>query len=384
MQKNLYFYSDAKEWGGQEILSAQIASILAEAKNNSDENLYKVHFFYANENFEIALSKNIFLFKLPFHSQGPFPIIRDFLWSKINGKIKRKSGVLKKIFQEVQNTNKNFTEIIICPGNIERCLPAIEAASKLKIKIKSYYPMAFTQKESRANFGFIRDKLAFFIYPKINSWVVNTEYQKKLLQRFIKKNVPVQILPNPLTFNKTAKVKIPEKIQNITTIGRIYFKQKGQEIIPFILKQAKSENIFLKFHIIGNGPDLKNLNIQIKKYHLKNFVEKVPWANTDTIQNILTEKTDLLFIPSKFESGPIVLFEALECGIPVLIANEPYVQDYKLPSWMLYTPGSAEDALQKIQEMPQNFCLEEFEEIRKHLFIGRSRKEFKAQVLNLF
>ena len=59
--KSISFYSDAPEWGGQEILSARIASILAETND--------VTFFFSCDKFADVLPANVKRVKLPFHSQ---------------------------------------------------------------------------------------------------------------------------------------------------------------------------------------------------------------------------------------------------------------------------------------------------------------------------
>ena len=57
MSKHLYFYSDALEWGGQEILAARIANILADK--------YQVHFFFSSEKFKTALNSSVEKISLP-------------------------------------------------------------------------------------------------------------------------------------------------------------------------------------------------------------------------------------------------------------------------------------------------------------------------------
>lgn len=366
MRKSLYFYSDAPEWGGQEILAARIANILAEK--------YRVHFFFSTEQFKNALCDAIEKVQLPYHSQGPFPIIRDRLSKKIK--------IAQKLFLEIGAGSEDFKKLVICPGNIERCIPAIIASRQLKLEVISYYPMAFTQRESQANLGFFRDLLALRVYPKISQWIVNTPYQEKLLRRFIKKNCAVYQLSNPLTFEKIAEPKKPESIRNITTIGRIYFGQKGQEIIPQIANKITGEKPF--FTIIGQGPDSEKLTRMVSQKNLQGNFNFVSWASSTGIQEVLQNQTDLLLITSKFESGPMVLFEAIQCGVPVLIANEEYVKDYHLPQWMTYEPGNADDAVKKIRDYPSAWNAEEFISIRQRLFAGRTNEDFEAQVLKIF
>ena len=151
-KKSISFYSDAPEWGGQEILSARIAAIVAETND--------VTFFHSCEKFADSLPASIKQIKLPFHSETPFPIIRD--------RLKGKTRKAKELFQK-----EHIQSLVICPGNIERCLPGLWAAKKLDIPVVSYLPLSFSQKETHANLGWLRDIFADTIYRKVDSWVVN-------------------------------------------------------------------------------------------------------------------------------------------------------------------------------------------------------------------
>ena len=367
MSKHLYFYSDAPEWGGQEILAARIANILSQS--------YQVHFFFSSRKFETELFPGVERILLPYHSQGPFPIVRD----RLSGKATQ----ARKIFLNHGAGKGDFQKLIVCPGNIERCIPGIRAAHKLGLKIISYYPMAFTQKESLAKFGALRDRLALKVYPLISNWIVNTPYQERLLRRFIPGETKVFQLPNPLTYQEDSAPKKPVSIRQVVTIGRLYFGQKGQQIIPEIASYLEDDS-GIRFHVIGQGSDANKLKQIVAAKNLKDRVFYTSWASPAEIREQLLKYTDILLIPSKFESGPMVLFEALQCGVPVLVADEEYVKDYHLPEWMTFTPGDAQDAAQKIVDMADSWNAEEFEATRKFLFAGRNDEEFQQQVFRIF
>ena len=96
--KSISFYSDAPEWGGQEILSARIATILAETN--------EVTFFFSCDKFAEVLPTNIRRVKLPFHSQTPFPIFRDRFKGKTQ---KAKELFLPKMQQRINSTQPKTT-----------------------------------------------------------------------------------------------------------------------------------------------------------------------------------------------------------------------------------------------------------------------------------
>lgn len=359
--KSISFYSDAPEWGGQEILSARIASILAETND--------VTFFFSCDKFADVLPANVKRVKLPFHSQTPFPIIRD----RFKGKTKK----AKELFQR-----ENVENLVLCPGNIERCLPGLWAANKLHLPVISYLPLAFTQSETRANLGMWRDMLARPVYGRVDSWIVNSPYQKRLLERFVKSDI--DILPNPLAWHTSAPARMPRTQMNVAIVGRIFFEQKGQDILPEVARILKERGLDVLFSIIGEGPHEKALRQKINREGVENNIEFCGWMPPEQVQSKLLNDIDLLLIPSHFESGPIVLFEALQCGCPVLVANAEYTEDYALPSWMLFKEGNAVDAAQKIEQYASNWNEIQFQELRDRLFLGRTDDDFKNNVIRIF
>lgn len=360
-KKSISFYSDAPEWGGQEILSARIASIVAETND--------VTFFYSCEKFAGFLPESVKQVRLPYHSETPFPIIRD----RFGGKTQKAEELFKK--NGVQN-------LVLCPGNIERCLPGLWAAKRLGIPTVSYLPLAFTQRETHANLGWIRDILANRIYGKVDRWIVNSPYQKRLMARFVKSDV--ETLLNPLAWDISAPPRKPQASLNIAIVGRIFFEQKGHDILPEIARLLQEQNADVRFTVIGEGPHESALRQKLKNKGVEDLVKFTGWMPPEKVQEKLIKDIDLLLIPSHFESGPIVLFEALQCGCPVLVADAEYTEDYILPPWMLFKEGSAGDAAEKILHYAENWNEAEFQDLKNRLFLDRTDDDFKRNVSRIF
>ena len=360
-KKSISFYSDAPEWGGQEILSARIAAIVAETSD--------VTFFYSCDKFADFLPASVKRVKLPYHAETPFPIIRD----RFNGKTKKAKEIFKK---------ENIQNLVLCPGNIERCLPGLWAANQLGLPTVSYIPLAFSQSETHANLGKLRDILAKRIYSKVDHWIVNSPYQKRLMARFVEKDI--ETLLNPLVWDISAPAKKPQSRLNIAILGRIFFEQKGHDILPDIAFQLKKNHADVHFTVIGEGPHETILRQRIKQKGVEDLIEFTGWIPPEKIQDKLLNEIDLLLIPSHFESGPIVLFEALQCGCPVLVADADYTDDYVLPPWMLFKEGSATDAAEKILHYAENWNEPQFLDLRERLFLDRTDEDFKRNVSRIF
>lgn len=74
----------------------------------------------------------------------------------------------------------------------------------------------------------------------------------------------------------------------------------------------------------------------------------------------------------------------MQCGLPVLVANEEYAKEYELPDWMLYRPGDLSDAAAKLQDLSKSYDREIFIQTRTRLFKNRSDVEFASRVLAIF
>lgn len=362
---SLFFYSDASEWGGHEALSARIASALAESGN------WDVSYMFYTDQFEHVLSEKVRRIRVPYCASTPFPIIRDRSYKKR----KMAKGLLLR---------ERPHYLVICPGNIERCMPMVLAAEELGIPLVNYYPMGFTQVESGAVLGKARDWLALSIYPKYSQWIVYSDSQERLLRRFIKPETPVRQIPIPLPWGELLPPRMPGRVLKLATIGRVYFGQKGQDVIPPLAARLRDAGMDVHFSILGTGPHEQKLLELAKSYGVEDRVSLHKWVPSSEVRRLLREEFDALFIPSHFESGPIVLFEALECGIPVIVADADYVADYNLPAWMVYRKTELSDAFQKIKDLSTNWNEGEFHSARERLFAPRTDSAFRDTVHQVF
>lgn len=367
MQKqdnSICFYSDSAEWGGHEILSARIANVLSGYFPN-------LHFVFSNPNFESSLKNSISKIRLPFASKNPLPILRDRAF--------KKKRFVQKLLEDLSPRL-----LIVCQGNIERCIPAILAAHALHIEVASYLPMAFTQSEVHARFGAFRDFLARTIYAKVSRWIVISGYQAKLLRRFVSDRTPVHILPNPLSWNFVSEPRQPSRFPKIAVIGRLYFAQKGQDFVPALAQKLTQEKFPCSFEIFGDGPDKKRLEDLIEKKSVKETVHVHDWISKEELLQKLKSEIDIVFICSHFEGVPMILIEALQCGIPVLIAREGYTEEFHFPEWMSFENGNLDDAAKKLMEFASRYNEQDFLELRDRVFKDRAEAEFNHLVKEIF
>jgi len=108
----------------------------------------------------------------------------------------------------------------------------------------------------------------------------------------------------------------------------------------------------LTYSIYGSGPEEKALTKLVENYHLDNIVEfKGQVKNSDLPE--IYRKYDVFIQPSFKESFGLTYFEALACGLPVMITENtgayPLIKDHDV--YFLIDPhnvGSISDSLSEI------------------------------------
>lgn len=122
--------------------------------------------------------------------------------------------------------------------------------------------------------------------------------------------------------------KCVEDLSNRNNIGYVgrFSREKG--IINFIqaIPLIVSSNQNVHFLLIGNGNQSEYVNSFICENKLQKFVTVIPWVDHDLLPYYYNQM-NLLVIPSYTETGPIVLFEAMACGTPVVSTSVGCVPD---------------------------------------------------------
>lgn len=129
------------------------------------------------------------------------------------------------------------------------------------------------------------------------------------------------VLPNvlPASFEKQG---IGAEIDNASSdylflcVGN-FLPIKGQEILidAFIKIAALSPTASLT--LVGDGPTRDRLTLKVREHGLDDRVKFTGLCTADEVRQWML-KSDVLVLPSRFETFGVVLIEALACGIPVL------------------------------------------------------------------
>jgi glycosyltransferase involved in cell wall biosynthesis len=123
---------------------------------------------------------------------------------------------------------------------------------------------------------------------------------------------PDKVILNPISENTSILPMSGDLIKRLVFIGRLSWEKNPEEVISI----AKLVNLPVLF--IGEGIEKENVSkmASANKIEAKivGFKEK-PWE--------LIESGDLLLVPSRYEGDGLVVIEALQRNIPLLISSIP-------------------------------------------------------------
>jgi len=122
-----------------------------------------------------------------------------------------------------------------------------------------------------------------------------------------------KILPKDKA-RKMLNLSLDKKI--IINIGNL-LPVKGQSYLIAAMRKIVDKKKDVLCIIIGDGPLRKDLENQIKKLNLENYVKLVGFKPHDEIP-LWMNAADLFVLPSLSESFGIVQIEAMACGVPVV------------------------------------------------------------------
>lgn len=227
-------------------------------------------------------------------------------------------------------------DIIHCQTEFEMGQLAIMSAKKYNIPIIHTYHtvyedythyLKFPGCNSRVTKSAVR-KLSKVICNKVDKVIVPTEKIKHLLEGYgVTKEIVIQATGINCQKFKNIDLDKVNSLRNkfninsenrvLITVGRIAKEKSIIDLIRFLpLIVDKQKDI--KLIIVGNGPEMTNLERECKRLNLENniiFTGSVPWADIENYYAL----GDIFVGASTTETQGITYMEALAAGKPLLV-----------------------------------------------------------------
>ncbi len=104
----------------------------------------------------------------------------------------------------------------------------------------------------------------------------------------------------------------------VAYVGRLEQEQKRVLDLVLILRHMVEQRINVRLLIAGNGPDERLLQEQFATFGLLDRVTFLGHVSSSEIPGAVYEHADALLVTSLWETGPIVIWEAMAHSVPIV------------------------------------------------------------------
>jgi glycosyltransferase involved in cell wall biosynthesis len=137
------------------------------------------------------------------------------------------------------------------------------------------------------------------------------------------------------TFLTQTHVPVPNE-PRLVCVGRLG-EQKGHLLLLEAVRLLAAEGLKFKLILVGDGPLRQNIEAEIAKSNLQDYIEITGWASsTEVRQQMLASRA--LVLPSFAEGLPVVIMEALALGRPAIgtyVAGIPELVEPGVCGWLV-------------------------------------------------
>ena len=177
--------------------------------------------------------------------------------------------------------------------------------------------------ETKGMYYYNQDSLFEKYIGKLNRYIVLNEHDEEMYRK--KKGIDTTTIYNPKSFVSEKKSQLTSR--KFIACGGLR-KAKGFDLLVDSFEKFSMKNKDWIVCIWGAGPDEKKLRSSIKAKGLEDRLKLM--GVTDNIANEMIDSSALL-LSSRWEGMPMVVLEALECGLPIIsydiTAIKPLVTD---------------------------------------------------------
>lgn len=131
------------------------------------------------------------------------------------------------------------------------------------------------------------------------------------------------IPPNVYDFTETYKMEGEAKVYDLLYIG-FFYKEKRLDVLLEALSIAKQRIAGIRLALCGNGIQLNDLQSRARKLHIE---ENVVFIGYNDAINPIINRSKILILTSESEGLPMVLVEAMACGVPCIVPDVGDITD---------------------------------------------------------
>ena len=210
--------------------------------------------------------------------------------------------------------------------------------------------------------SFTLPKMVNMIYKRLVHFTFNAASAILLLSSFHQEILtsaklwinekPSFIVHNPILETFYSIPRKPGPIKNGIYVGRIETYQKAIDRLFPVFEKLRGSNIH--FRIIGDGPFRETLAQQIKQNNWTH-VELPGEVPNELLPQILSD-ADFFITPSRYETQPFALLEAMASGLPVISTDIPGITEFcpEDAGFFIHEPDNVEEWTDAIFRLAAN------------------------------
>jgi glycosyltransferase involved in cell wall biosynthesis len=153
-------------------------------------------------------------------------------------------------------------------------------------------------------------------------------------------------------------IKMQKNVFNVCFVGRIQIPTKGVDSFLHVAKSLENEDI--KFHLVGDGPDMNLVKKYVDSEDIGNSVVIHGWVN-NPLQIMCS--SNLVVVPSRVDPCPNVVLESLSVATPVIGSDVDGISEMLSYPELLFDPELSSTISEKV--LKAESCREYYESISK-------------------
>jgi glycosyltransferase involved in cell wall biosynthesis len=140
------------------------------------------------------------------------------------------------------------------------------------------------------------------------------------------------------------KIGVPQDAIVVLTVRRLVYKN-GIDTLMDCANSVIRKNRKIVFLVVGNGPDLNSVRLEIKRLGIESNFRLVGFVSDQDLPSYYNS-ADLFVLPSKSGEGlPLVVLEAMASGLPVIATNVGGIKEILIDDYGQLVPPNRPDLL---------------------------------------
>jgi glycosyltransferase involved in cell wall biosynthesis len=350
----LIFYDDAPVYGGHEVM------ILNALRHLTQVDTYEILFIYSASNFRLESELKMLLVNCPRLSLVRFPYTSGWL------QFLRTLWAVKPL-RDLRKILRDFCPdcLVVVQGEISLSALGVLAGLRESIRTISYIPLAHTRQERGERLARMKDAVLGWYYHLPHHFITISDGMVRMLRErgagqsidIVENGVDLSALQPANKAHARSQLGIPQNKFAVALCGRIEFQQKGHDVLLRALVGRASDFSDWTFLVVGEGPDKRRLEASVEELGLSSKVKVIAWQSS---MSLAYSAIDLVVMPSRYEGVPLVLLEAMHCGLPVVASAVGPMADL-LPGQWLFPPGNSDalaNAMLRVRSLDNESWLE--------------------------